>query len=78
MRITPTTLATLVSRKKATVRLAISDAGIPPRLSAQAPSARPPAPPVGNSALAPSSDIPISELTRQVMRRQKTIRKTAI
>ena len=58
-RITPTTFATLVSRKKATVRRAISVAGIPPRFSAQAPSARPPAPPVGKSAFAPSSDIPI-------------------
>jgi len=57
--ITPTTFATLVSRKKAAVRRAISDAGIPPRFRAQVPSARPPAPPVGKRAFAPSSDMPI-------------------
>ncbi len=77
MPITASTFGTLVSRKKATVRRAISSTDMPPRLSAHAPSASPPAPPVGNRALAPSSDMPTSQATRQLMRRQNTIRKTA-
>ena len=60
MMITPITFGRLVSKKNATVRRAISFPDIPPLFSAQAPSARPPAPPVGNSALAPSSDMPMS------------------
>jgi hypothetical protein len=40
-------------RKNATVLRAISSAGIPPRRSAQTPSAKPPAPPSGNKEAAP-------------------------
>ena len=53
-------LARLVSRKKATVRRAMCSADVPLRLSAQAPSARPPAPPAGSSEFAASSAIPMS------------------
>ena len=69
--------ATLVSMKNAAVRLAISSVAIPPRFSAHAPSASPPAPPAGSRAFAPSSDIPTSVLTRQLIRRQKVTRKIA-
>ncbi len=53
-------LTELVSRKKATVRRPTRSAGIPIRFSAQAPSARPPAPPVGRSTLAACSAIATS------------------
>ena len=70
------TLARLVSRKKATVRRAMKAVGRPPRRRIQAPSARPPAPPTDRTELAASSDSPISVLVRQLIRRQKTPRKT--
>ena len=69
--------AMLVSMKNAAVRLAISSFSMPPRFSAHAPSASPPAPPAGSSAFAPSSDMPTSVLTRQLIRRQKVTRKMA-
>ena len=71
------TLARLVSRKKATVRRAMKAVGRPPRRRIQAPSARPPAPPTESTELAASSDSPISVLVRQLIRRQKTPRKTS-
>ena len=71
------TLARLVSRKKATVRRAMKAVGRPPRRRIQAPSARPPAPPTDSTELAASSDSPISVLVRQLIRRQKTPRKTS-
>ena len=70
------TLARLVSRKKATVRRAMKAVGRPPRRRIHAPSARPPAPPTESTELAASSDSPISVLVRQLIRRQKTPRKT--
>ena len=71
------TLARLVSRKKATVRRAMKAVGRPPRRRIQAPSASPPAPPTESTELAASSDSPISVLVRQLIRRQKTPRKTS-
>jgi hypothetical protein len=59
-------------RKKATLRVAIRSAGIPPRLSAQAPSARPPAPPAGTNAPTASSERASSVVVRALMRGQKT------
>ena len=64
-------------RKKATVRRAMKSAGSPPRRRIQAPSASPPAPPTESTEFAASSDSPISLLVRQLMRRQKTPRKTS-
>ena len=71
------TLTRLVSRKKATVRRAMWPVSMPPRRRIQAPSASPPAPPTENSEFAASSESPISELVRQLIRRQKTARKTS-
>ena len=51
-------LTELVMRKKATVRGTMRSAGMPMRRRAQAPSASPPAPPVGSSTFAACSDIP--------------------
>jgi hypothetical protein len=61
----------LLIRKKATERLAIRSAGMPPRLRIQAPSARPPAPLAGTTEPAPSSAKPISQLVRHGMLWQK-------
>ena len=71
---TPRTLGTLVRKKNATLRRAIWAVGMPPRWSAQAPRARPPNPPVGRTALAPSSENPISALIRHRIERQKMLR----
>ena len=71
------TFARLVSRKNATVRWAMNEAGSPPRRRIQAPSASPPAPPTENSEFAASSESPISVLVRQLMRRQNTPRNTS-
>jgi hypothetical protein len=71
------TLARLVSRKKATVRRAMWSPGTPPRRRIQAPSARPPAPPIESSEFAASSERPISVLVRQLILRQKTARKAS-
>ena len=62
----------LLMRKKATERLAIRCAGMPPSRRIQAPSARPPAPLAGTIEPAASSDRPISQLVRHGMLRQKT------
>ena len=69
------TLIRLVSRKKATVRRAMWPPLTPPRRRIQAPRARPPAPPTDSTELAASSDRPISVLVRQLILRQKTVRK---
>ena len=74
---TPSTFGTLVSRKNATLRRAIRSVLMPLRWSAHAPSARPPAPPVGRTAFAPSSERPICALIRQLIRLQNTLRNTA-
>ena len=71
------TLARLVSRKNATVRRAMKAVVRPPRRRIHAPSASPPAPPTESTELAASSDSPISVLVRQLIRRQKTPRKTS-
>ena len=70
---TPTAmkLTELLSRKKATERLAICSPGMPPSLRIQAPSARPPAPLAGTIDPIASSDQPISQLVRHGMRGQK-------
>ena len=62
----------LLMRKKATERLAIRCAGMPPSRRIQAPRARPPAPLAGTIEPAPSSDKPISQLVRHGMLWQKT------
>jgi hypothetical protein len=59
---TPTRMSTkkfaaLVTTKNVTVRRAMWPVGMPACLSAQTPSARPPAPPLGSSELAASSTI---------------------
>ena len=53
---TATKLTELLITKNATVRRAMSSAGIPPLRSAQAPRARPPAPLAGTSEPTASSD----------------------
>ena len=61
----------LLIRKKATERLAIRSAGMPPSRRIQAPRARPPAPLAGTIEPAASSARPISQLVRQGMFWQK-------
>ena len=59
-RISAKKFAALVTTKNATVRRAMWAVGIPASRSAQTPSASPPAPPVGSSEFAASSDIAMS------------------
>jgi hypothetical protein len=69
---TATKFTELLMRKKATERLAIRAAGMPPSRRIQAPSARPPAPLAGTIEPAASSESPISQLVRQGMLWQNT------
>ncbi len=68
---TATKLTEDLMSRNATERRAILSAGIPPRLSTQAPSATPAAPLAGTIDPTASSDPAISQLVRQPMARQK-------
>ena len=57
MTATATKLTPLLIAKNATVRFAMSMAGMPPRRSTQAPNARPAAPLAGTSDPTASSDM---------------------